>query len=421
MYRFVTEGSVEEKIAERAAKKLKMDHLVIQKGALANAAKVPSVQEMNSIVQFGAQQVLKSTAQVIPEEDIDKLLYYSEEKTKEIQEELSKLEEAFDLNSFSFDGSAFYDFEGSNYKEKQKEHISLGTRNRRSTGFYEVDRSSNYHRKQKKKGWRIMIGGGHPFQFFPTEELDELDQKEDVWNQYLNEKTRRRTRGDKSEKPEKFTEDDSNRRLELLEQGFSDWTKREFNDFIKGCESFGRNEIKQIAEEVETKTITEVKDYASVFWSNIDSLPNGKELVEKIEQGERDIARLSHINSVLESKRKRISEGESVLLEGSTDLKYTREEDLYLTNYLLSQGYRDWDALRLNFKTLPQFKFNFWMQSRVAEEIEERCDSLILCMEQIEDSPRKIRKIQETPEDSASVEVTQDYNWIITFPNYPLS
>ena len=158
-----------------------------------------------------------------------------------------------------------------------------------------------------------------------------------------------------------------------------------------------------------------------MFWSNIDSLPNGKELVEKIEQGERDIARLSHINSVLESKRKRISEGESVLLEGSTDLKYTREEDLYLTNYLLSQGYRDWDALRLNFKTLPQFKFNFWMQSRVAEEIEERCDSLILCMEQIEDSPRKIRKIQETPEDSASVEVTQDYNWIITFPNYPLS
>ena len=421
VYRFVTEGSVEEKIAERAAKKLKMDHLVIQKGALANAAKAPSVQEMNSIVQFGAQQVLKSTAQVIPEEDIDKLLYYSEEKTKEIQEELSKLEEAFDLNSFSFDGSAFYDFEGSNYKEKQKEHISLGTRNRRSTGFYEVDRSSNYHRKQKKKGWRVMIGGGHPFQFFPTEELDKLDQKEDVWNQYLNEKTRRRTRGDKSEKPEKFTEDDSNRRLELLEQGFSDWTKREFNDFIKGCETFGRTDIKQISEEIETKTAQEVTDYATVFWDSIDSLPNGKELVEKIAQGERDIARRSHITTVLECKRKRIAEGESVLLDKSTDSKYTREEDLYLANYLLSQGYGDWDALRLNFKTLPQFKFNFWMQSRLAEEIEERCDSLVLCMEKTEDSPRKIRKVQENPEDSACVEVTADYNWIITFPNYPLS
>ncbi len=32
MYRFVTEGSVEEKIVERAARKLKVDHLIMQKG-----------------------------------------------------------------------------------------------------------------------------------------------------------------------------------------------------------------------------------------------------------------------------------------------------------------------------------------------------------------------------------------------------
>lgn len=152
VYRFITEGTVEEKIAERAAKKLKMDHLVIQKGALANSNKAPSVQEMNNIIQFGAQQVLKSTGQNILEEDIDKLLMYSEEKTKEINNELSKLEEAFNLNNFSFDGKSFYDFEGSNYKEKKREHISLGIRNRKSTGFYEVNRANQSHRKQKKKG-----------------------------------------------------------------------------------------------------------------------------------------------------------------------------------------------------------------------------------------------------------------------------
>lgn len=420
VYRFVTEGSVEEKIAERAAKKLKMDHLVIQKGSLANSTKTPSVQEMNSIVQFGAQQVLKTTGLTIPEEDIDKLLMYSEEKTKEIQDELSKLEEAFDLNSFSFDGSAFYDFEGNNYKEKQKEHISLGARNRRSTGFYEVDRSTNYHRKQKKKGWRVMVGGGHPFQFFPAEELDDLDMKEDTWNLYLNEKTRRRTRGDSSQKPEKFTEEDANRRNELLEQGFSDWTKREFNNFITGCENFGRENLKQIAEEVESKSLIDVKEYAIVFWQRVDTLPNGKELVEKIEQGEQNIARLSHINNVLEGKRKRISQGESAIFDCEVDSKFTNEEDLYLTNYLLSQGYGNWDALRLSFKTLPQFKFNFWVQSRTIEEIEERCDFLISCMEKIENLPRKIRKI-ENPENSAVIEVTPDLNWIITFPKYPLS
>jgi SNF2 family DNA or RNA helicase len=32
VYRFVTEGSVEEKIVERAARKLKVDHLIMQRG-----------------------------------------------------------------------------------------------------------------------------------------------------------------------------------------------------------------------------------------------------------------------------------------------------------------------------------------------------------------------------------------------------
>jgi len=33
IYRLVTEGTVEEKIVERAARKLKVDHLIMQKGA----------------------------------------------------------------------------------------------------------------------------------------------------------------------------------------------------------------------------------------------------------------------------------------------------------------------------------------------------------------------------------------------------
>jgi hypothetical protein len=45
---------VEEKIVERAAKKLKMDHLIIQRGELAQQNKAPTLSEMNAIVQFGA-------------------------------------------------------------------------------------------------------------------------------------------------------------------------------------------------------------------------------------------------------------------------------------------------------------------------------------------------------------------------------
>ena len=42
IYRLVTEGSVEEKIVERAARKLKVDHLIMQKGNYRNEKEVKS-------------------------------------------------------------------------------------------------------------------------------------------------------------------------------------------------------------------------------------------------------------------------------------------------------------------------------------------------------------------------------------------
>ena len=419
VYRFIMEGTVEEKIAERAAKKLKMDHLVIQKGSLAQTNKAPSVDEMNSILQFGAQQVLKSTGKNVQEEDINRILMYAEEKTKEINEELSKLEEAFNLNNLSFDGKSFYEFEGNNYKNKTKEHISLGTRNRRTTGFYEVDRSSNYQKKQKKKGWRAFIGGGHPFQFFPFEELDALDAKEEKWNQYISEKPRRRTRKDSGNKPEKFTDEDEEKRDELLEQGFRDWSKREFNSFIKGCENFGRNNFDKIAEEISTKTVEEVKEYSSVFWEKVEILPNAKELVDKIEQGEKDLERLIHINNVLESKRKRIESGESLFVDYESNQKFNENEDVFLAKYLLQNGYSGWEDLRYKFKTLDEFRFNFLMQTRTDDEIQERCNHLAEVMEKSCGSTRKIKKIDD--EGGSYVQVTPDLKWIITFPKIHLS
>lgn len=48
-------------------------------------------------------------------------------------------------------------------------------------------------------------------------------------------------------------------------QGFSNWTRRDFNAFIRACEKYGRNDIKSIATEIEGKTEEEVERYAAVF------------------------------------------------------------------------------------------------------------------------------------------------------------
>lgn len=45
-------------------------------------------------------------------------------------------------------------------------------------------------------------------------------------------------------------------------QGFTIWSKRDFNQFIKANEKWGRDDIENIAREVEGKTPEEVMEYS---------------------------------------------------------------------------------------------------------------------------------------------------------------
>ncbi len=57
------------------------------------------------------------------------------------------------------------------------------------------------------------------------------------------------------------------------QQGFGTWNRRDFNAFVKASELHGRDNIKVIAADIESKTEDEVQQYANVFWKNHKSLP----------------------------------------------------------------------------------------------------------------------------------------------------
>lgn len=48
----------------------------------------------------------------------------------------------------------------------------------------------------------------------------------------------------------------------MLITGFTNWTKRDFNQFIKANEKYGRDDIENIAKDVEGKTPEEVQSNA---------------------------------------------------------------------------------------------------------------------------------------------------------------
>jgi len=102
VYRLITEDSVEVRIAEKSACKLKLDHLVIQKGRLAQGSKAIDKNEVSDWIQFGAQKILQAGEEgMATEKDIDKILEISEEKSKVITDKIKTLEEKFNLQNFT--------------------------------------------------------------------------------------------------------------------------------------------------------------------------------------------------------------------------------------------------------------------------------------------------------------------------------
>jgi SWI/SNF-related matrix-associated actin-dependent regulator of chromatin subfamily A member 5 len=62
----------------------------------------------------------------------------------------------------------------------------------------------------------------------------------------------------KIDEAEQLTDEEIAEKEDLLKQGFSNWTKRDFNQFVKANEKYGRDDIESISKEVEGKTAEEV-------------------------------------------------------------------------------------------------------------------------------------------------------------------
>ena len=114
VFRLVTDRSVEEKIVERAERKLFLDAIVVQQGRLAPQEKGLSKDALMNMVRFGADDIFRGEGSTITDEDVDAILSKGAEKTRETADKL-KSEMAKQLGSmnmedlFKSDGKFLYD------------------------------------------------------------------------------------------------------------------------------------------------------------------------------------------------------------------------------------------------------------------------------------------------------------------------
>lgn len=181
--------------------------------------------------------------------------------------------------------------------------------------------------------------------------------------------------------------------------GFTNWSKRDFNMFLRASERYGRDDLEHIAASVSTKTPEEVVEYHTAFWANLASLDGHDRILSAIEKGESKLARVNEIQEIISRKLastkdplRRLEIKYSAQQKGKG---FTKENDRYLICQVGQLGYGEWDRLHCQIRREPRFLFDYFLKSRSPAELNRRLDILVRLLEKeggdkkTDDKPRR--------------------------------
>jgi SWI/SNF-related matrix-associated actin-dependent regulator of chromatin subfamily A member 5 len=113
VYRLITKGGIEEKIYQRAVKKLYLDAVVIQQGRLVEQNQSLSKSELLAMITFGAEEIFKTTNESsITDEQLDFILQRGEKKAEEMDKTMKESSQSNLLNFSLSEDANLYEFEG---------------------------------------------------------------------------------------------------------------------------------------------------------------------------------------------------------------------------------------------------------------------------------------------------------------------
>ncbi|KAJ7050499.1 SNF2 family N-terminal domain-containing protein [Mycena amicta] len=408
VFRFITEGSVEERMLERAAQKLRLDQLVIQQGRT-QQAKAANKDELLNMITHGAEKILSSSEELLINDDIDAIIHRGEERTTELNSKYEGLG-IEDLSNFKSEASV-QQWEGEDFRAGRKalnfNLLSLAKRERKSN--YSVD--SYFKDAMRTTGAKPEKGPKLPrapkqitvqdFQFFPAE-LSAFQERELAVHKQLNgiAATVREAQGpeDTPEKLEEerlaaqefidnaepLTEEELARKDELVEQGFPDWSRRDFQQFVRALESHGWGQPFEVyAAEIQDKSPEDVQKYYETFEKRWSTLQEYQRIATRITEGEAKRNKRENLEFLLGEKigSVRYPMQELELNYPTTKGKvYSEEEDRYLLCRLYFYGMQTEDVyerIKRDITEFPVFRFDWFFKSRTPQELQRRCNTLL--------------------------------------------
>lgn len=449
VYRFVTEHAIEEKVLERAAQKLRLDQLVIQQGRAQIAAKAAANKdELLNMIQHGAEQVFNTKGATgilaqkgadIGDDDIDAILRHGEERTAQLNARYEKLG-IDDLQKFTSESA--YEWNGQDFTNKKKEigisWINPSKRERKEQS-YSIDkyykgalstggRTADPKPKAPRAPKQVAI---HDYQFFPPRLQDLQDRetayfrKEQGYKVPLPEGKEEDLEAREAEQAldqqeidnaEPLTEEEKAEKERLSEQGFGDWNRRDFQQFINGSAAHGRKNVEAIANDIQGKDLDEVKEYHKIFWKRYTEIHDYQKHLRTIEEGEERTRKMEHQREMLKRKmaqyRVPLQQLKINYSVSTTNKKvYTEEEDRFLLVLLDRFGIDSeniHERIRDEIRDSPLFRFDWFFLSRTPVEISRRCTTLLTTVAREFEDPKAAngkgkREVEEDEEDEDSI------------------
>jgi SWI/SNF-related matrix-associated actin-dependent regulator of chromatin subfamily A member 5 len=386
----VSENTIEEKIVERAQQKLKLDAMVVQQGRLKDSDKV-SKEEIMAAVRFGADTVFRSEESTITDDDIDVILERGKAKTKELQEKITKAEKG-DLLDFKLDGGiSAQTFEGIDYSDKNlREHLrmlaanSVGKRERRPPPMnYNpiiISKKSmvvNNQRIKLPKPLRIPQMEDH--HFYNRERLLELGKLEFENYAALRESGQVPPREIMEKHQSLLPPELAQEKRELLSEGFGNWSRSQYYNFIKACAKYGRDDITSIANEMDMPQ-EEVGPYSEAFWNyGPTELKNEWDrVVGNIERGEKKLAKQKKLSALLTKFVSTFDNPrDDMVFANKGTAHFALEQDRALLCAVEKHGYGNWESVREEIRTDSRLKFQIPAQGMTVQAVSSYTMNLI--------------------------------------------
>ena len=413
VFRFCTDGSVEEKVIEKAYKKLALDALVIQQGRLQENQKNVNKEELLSMVRYGADKIFDGTTNsTITDEDIDTIIAKGEDETKLLNEKMAGFTDK--ALKFSMDADAsLYEFEDKEAADSKEAFEGLDVKAVIAQGWIDPpkrERKKNYNesdyyrdvmnqgpRKPAASGPRILkLQNMSDFQFYEVPRITELYNKDVARKQYewhrekqlealQNNAVPQDLPPEEPTAPKPLTDAERDEYEQKLNGGFKDWNRRDFQAFCRAAEKYGRADAEGMASEIEGKTLEEVKEYNAVFWQRYTEIADYKRILGNIERGE---AKLQRQNEMLKNVKRKLEMYKNPwrdlkLVYGSSSKvkSYTEEEDRFLLCSIPEVGFGNWEELKAQIRQHWLFRFDWFIKSRTPKELQRRIETLINLVE----------------------------------------